>query len=113
MVGRKGGEAADIHQRHAMRGMRRHAALHCQQEVRGVPQEGRTGEPAPDTRKTGERKVNELKCRGCGRQKDTEYCPRCGDNRYTTHQHGVRVLAVIWAAIIAMLLVGVLFGVKP
>lgn len=52
-------------------------------------------------------------CRGCGRHKPTEYCPRCGDNRYTTHQHGVLVLAVIWSAIIAMLLVGVLVGVKP
>lgn len=57
--------------------------------------------------------MNQPTCRGCGRHKPTEYCPRCGDNRSTTHQHGIRVLAVIWSAIIAMLLVGVLVGVKP
>lgn len=58
--------------------------------------------------------MSELKCIGCGRPKETEYCPSCGDNRYTTHHpHGVRVLAVIWAAIITMLLIGVLVGVKP
>lgn len=57
--------------------------------------------------------MNQPTCRGCGRHKPTEYCPRCGDNRYTTHPHGVRVLAVIWSAIIAMLLVCVLVGVRP
>lgn len=57
--------------------------------------------------------MSELKCSGCGRPKETEYCPRCEDNRCTTHKpHGIRVLSVIWAAIITMLLVGVLVGAK-
>lgn len=112
MVGRKGGEAAHIHQRHAMRGMRRHAALHCQQVLRRLPSDQLQDEPAPDTRIQGE-SMKTLICRGCGKPKATEYCPRCGDNRSTTHPHGIRVLAVIWSAIIAMLLVGVLVGVKP
>lgn len=113
MVGRKGGEATDLHQRHAMRRVRRHAALHYQPEVCRVPPVGRQDEPAPDTRIQGE-SMKTLICRGCGKTKATEYCPRCGDNRSTTHHpHGVRVLSVIWAAIIAMLLVGVLVGVKP
>lgn len=57
--------------------------------------------------------MNKLKCRGCSRKNETEYCPCCGDNRYTPHQPpGIRILAVIWVAIITMLLIGVLVGVK-
>lgn len=103
MVGRKGGEAAHIHQRHAMRGMRR---LMCR-----LPSDQLQDEPAPDTRIQGE-SMKTLICRVCGRHNPTEYCPRCGDNRSTTHPHGIRVLAVIWSAIIAMLLIGILVGVK-
>ena len=57
--------------------------------------------------------MSKLFCRGCGKPKTSEYCPRCGDNRSTKQfQHDLRALAWIWLFIIALGTIAMIAGWK-